>query len=163
MWCGMPAHGAAVLRLEASGWHCLLEIQDDGRGGSQAEGNGVRGMRERVEALGGTLRRETSAGTKLTIMLPLAAENRKRPGVNMLPEKNRKPIRVVLAEDQGMVLGALAALLEIEEDIVVAAQARNGKEALDAVAEHKPDVLITDIEMPEMSGLEVAAELKRRA
>ena len=60
-----------------------------------------------------------------------------------------------------MVLGALAALLEIENDIVVAAQARNGKEALGAVAEHKPDVLITDIEMPEMSGLEVAAELKR--
>ncbi len=72
-----------------------------------------------------------------------------------------KPIRVVLAEDQGMVLGALAALLDIEEDIVVAGQARNGKAALEAVAEHQPDVLITDIEMPEMSGLEVAAELKR--
>lgn len=73
----------------------------------------------------------------------------------------QKPIRVVIAEDQGMVLGALAALLEIEEDIVVVGQARNGKAALDAVAEHKPDVLITDIEMPEMSGLEVATELKR--
>jgi two-component system response regulator DesR len=72
-----------------------------------------------------------------------------------------KPIRVVLAEDQGMVLGALAALLDIEEDIVVAAQARNGKAALEAVAEYKPDILITDIEMPEMSGLEVAAEVKR--
>jgi two-component system response regulator DesR len=70
-------------------------------------------------------------------------------------------IRVVLAEDQAMVLGALAALLEIEGDIVVAAQARNGNAALDAVAEQKPDVLITDIEMPEMSGLEVAAELQR--
>jgi two-component system response regulator DesR len=73
-----------------------------------------------------------------------------------------KPIRVVLAEDQAMVLGALAALLEIEGDILVAAQARNGNAALDAVSEHKPDVLITDIEMPEMSGLEVAAEIQRR-
>jgi len=82
--------------------------------------------------------------------------------VNGVARKIEKPIRVVLAEDQGMVLGALAALLEIENDIVVAAQARNGKEALGAVAEHRPDVLITDIEMPEMSGLEVAAELKRR-
>jgi two-component system, NarL family, response regulator DesR len=80
--------------------------------------------------------------------------------VNHVSRKIPKPIRVVLAEDQGMVLGALAALLEIEEDIVVAAQARNGKEALDAVAQHQPDVLITDIEMPEMSGLEVAAALK---
>jgi two-component system, NarL family, response regulator DesR len=76
--------------------------------------------------------------------------------------KTEKPIRVVLAEDQGMVLGALAALLEIEDDIVVVGQVRDGKLALDAVAEQKPDVLITDIEMPEMSGLELAAELKRR-
>lgn len=61
-----------------------------------------------------------------------------------------------------MVLGALAALLEIEGDISVVAQARNGKEALDAVLAQKPDVFITDIEMPHMSGLDVAAELKRR-
>ena len=77
-------------------------------------------------------------------------------------KESRKTIRVVLAEDQGMVLGALAALLEIEGDISVVAQARNGKEALDAVLEHKPDVFITDIEMPHMTGLDVAAELKRR-
>jgi len=73
----------------------------------------------------------------------------------------RKQIRVIIAEDQGMVLGALAALLEIEGDIAVVARAKNGKEALRAVLAHKPDVLITDIEMPEMTGLDVAAELKR--
>jgi len=79
------------------------------------------------------------------------------------PSKNgRKPIRVVIAEDQVMVLGALAALLEIEGDIGVVAQSRNGKEALAAVLEYKPDVFITDIEMPEMTGLDVAGELKRR-
>jgi len=72
----------------------------------------------------------------------------------------RTPIRVVIAEDQAMVLGALAALLEIEGDITVVAQARNGKEAREAVLAHRPDVLITDIEMPEMTGLDVASELK---
>ncbi len=77
-------------------------------------------------------------------------------------KEGRKTIRVVLAEDQGMVLGALAALLEIEDDISVVARARNGKEALDAVLAHRPDVFITDIEMPLMTGLDVAAELKRR-
>jgi two-component system, NarL family, response regulator DesR len=81
--------------------------------------------------------------------------------VNPPAKDGRKTIRVVIAEDQGMVLGALAALLEIEGDISVVARARNGKEALQAVLTHKPDVFITDIEMPEMTGLDVAAELRR--
>jgi len=73
-----------------------------------------------------------------------------------------KQIRVVIAEDQGMVLGALAALLEIEGDMAVVGRARTGKEALNTVLSQKPDVFITDIEMPEMTGLDVAAELKQR-
>jgi two-component system response regulator DesR len=71
-------------------------------------------------------------------------------------------IRVVVAEDQAMLLGALAALLETDVGIQVVARAANGAEALRAVAEHKPDVLVTDIEMPEMSGLTVAAEVRER-
>lgn len=71
-------------------------------------------------------------------------------------------IRVVIAEDQVMVLDALAALLEMEGDIAVVARARDGKSALEAVLTEKPDVFITDIEMPGMSGLEVAAQLKGR-
>ena len=73
-----------------------------------------------------------------------------------------RPIRVVIAEDQAMVLGALVALLGMESDIKVVAQARNGKLALDAVAQEHPDVLITDIEMPELTGLELAGEIKKR-
>jgi two-component system, NarL family, sensor histidine kinase DesK len=60
------------LRLAPSNGSCLLEIQDDGCGGSKVEGNGLRGMRERIEALGGTLQRETVAGTHLTIRFPLS-------------------------------------------------------------------------------------------
>jgi two-component system, NarL family, response regulator DesR len=71
-------------------------------------------------------------------------------------------ISVVIAEDQSMVLGALAALLEIEHDIRVVGQALNGKDALQLTLQHKPDLLLTDIEMPGMSGLEVAAELQRQ-
>ncbi len=61
------------LRLAPMNGSCLLEVQDDGRGGSLVEGNGLRGMRERIEALGGTLERETGSGTKLTIQFPLVA------------------------------------------------------------------------------------------
>jgi two-component system, NarL family, response regulator DesR len=74
----------------------------------------------------------------------------------------RERIRVVIAEDQAMVLGALAALLELETDIEVVGRARNGEEALQLVQGLRPDLLITDIEMPQLTGLEAAAELKRR-
>jgi two-component system response regulator DesR len=71
-------------------------------------------------------------------------------------------IRVLIAEDQGMVLGALAALLELEPDVEVVGRARDGREALELIPTAKPDVVLTDIEMPRMTGLELAAELKRR-
>jgi two-component system response regulator DesR len=71
-------------------------------------------------------------------------------------------IDVLIAEDQSMVLGALAALLEIESDIRVVGQSPNGRDALDRVERLRPHVLLTDIEMPEMTGLEVAAEILRR-
>ena len=59
------------MRLEQENGSCRLEIQDDGRGSSNGEGNGLRGMRERVEMLGGTLLRICDSGTTLTITLPL--------------------------------------------------------------------------------------------
>ena len=71
-------------------------------------------------------------------------------------------IRIVLAEDQRLLLDALAALLELEHDIVVVARAQNGKQALEAVLEHQPDVFITDIEMPEMTGLDVVRQMQGR-
>ena len=71
-------------------------------------------------------------------------------------------IRVVIAEDQAMVRGALAALLGIEGDIEIAGQAQNGREALELVSKLMPDIVLTDIEMPEVTGLELAAELRRR-
>ena len=70
-------------------------------------------------------------------------------------------IRVVIAEDQKMLLGALAALLEINGDIEVTGRAENGEEALAICRAQKPDVLLTDIEMPLMTGLEVASAVRR--
>jgi two-component system, NarL family, response regulator DesR len=69
-------------------------------------------------------------------------------------------IRIVIAEDQEMLLGAIGSLLNLEEDMEVVGQARNGEEALVLVKRLQPDVCIMDIEMPEMSGLEAAEELK---
>ncbi len=68
------------MRLEQYNGSCRLEIRDDGRGSSNGEGNGLRGMRERVEMLGGTLSRNTESGTTLTITLPLKEVMPKREG-----------------------------------------------------------------------------------
>ncbi|MBS4206542.1 response regulator transcription factor [Bacillus sp. FJAT-50079] len=72
-------------------------------------------------------------------------------------------IRIVIAEDQRLLRGALGALLDFEEDIEVVGQAENGEEALKLVLDLQPDICVMDIEMPLMSGLEVATELKQRA
>lgn len=71
-------------------------------------------------------------------------------------------IRVLLTEDQGMVLGALAALLSLETDIDVVGTAGSAAEALEILAVTPVDVLLTDIEMPGASGLELAAEVRER-
>lgn len=71
-------------------------------------------------------------------------------------------IRVVLAEDQAMVRGAFAQLLDLQPDVHVVATAATGDEALAAVAQHRPDVLLTDIEMPGLTGLDVAQQLSGR-
>jgi two-component system response regulator DesR len=69
-------------------------------------------------------------------------------------------IRVLIAEDQAMLLGALKALLDIEDDIEIVAQAKDGSEALRLALETRPDVVLTDIEMPSRTGLELAQQLR---
>ncbi|REJ74759.1 MAG: DNA-binding response regulator [Acidobacteria bacterium] len=71
-------------------------------------------------------------------------------------------IRILIAEDQGLVLGALAALLEIEPDIAVVGRAEDGRRALEQALELRPDLVLTDIEMPEMTGLELATAVRQQ-
>lgn len=77
------------------------------------------------------------------------------------------PIRVIVADDQAMVRGALAALLDLAPDITVVAQAANGRELVESVAaaanaagEQGVDVVLTDIEMPVMDGVSAAAHIR---
>ncbi|MEZ5463425.1 response regulator transcription factor [Dokdonella sp.] len=70
-------------------------------------------------------------------------------------------IRVVLAEDQAMVRGALSALLNLETDIDVLGEAADGEMAWRELQRLKPDVLVTDIEMPGLTGLELAQRIQR--
>ncbi|WP_405365654.1 response regulator [Kitasatospora sp. NBC_00039] len=71
------------------------------------------------------------------------------------------PVRVLLADDEHLIRGALAALLSLEEDITVVAQAASGPEALTMAKAHRPDVAVLDLQMPGLDGIEVATELRR--
>ncbi|UNL83040.1 response regulator transcription factor [Priestia koreensis] len=69
-------------------------------------------------------------------------------------------IRIVIAEDQQMMLGALGSLLNLEDDMEVVGKASNGEQAVALAKQHQPDICIMDIEMPIKTGLEAAEELK---
>lgn len=72
-------------------------------------------------------------------------------------------IRLLLAEDQAMIRGALAALLELEDDLVVVGQVGRGDEIVPAVLESAPDVALLDIELPGLDGIAAAARLRHEA
>ena len=69
-------------------------------------------------------------------------------------------IKVYLVEDQGLVLGAVAALLSLDISIDVIGQAANGQIAMQEIPELKPDIVLSDIEMPIMTGIELAEQLR---
>jgi two-component system response regulator DesR len=70
-------------------------------------------------------------------------------------------IRILIAEDQRMLRGALASLLDLEDDIKVIGEAGNGEEALKQIGSLQPDLCLMDIEMPVMSGLDVAERIQQ--
>ncbi|WP_206051831.1 response regulator transcription factor [Nocardioides ferulae] len=72
-------------------------------------------------------------------------------------------VRVLIADDEGTIRAALAALLELEADLDVIAQAANGREAVELARRHRPDVAVLDLEMPDLDGIAVVAELHRAA
>lgn len=72
------------------------------------------------------------------------------------------PITVVLADDHTLVRSGIRALLERFEDVEMVGEAANGREALELVEKHRPDIVLMDIAMPELNGLDAARRIRRR-
>ncbi len=141
--------GASACRIALTdvGGRIALTIADDGVGGPSTPAfrtGGLEGLRDRVVSAGGALVVEPSNdGFRLVATLPGGG------GV----------IRVLLAEDQAMMRGALAVLLDLEDDLEVVAQVSDGADIVPTALEVRPDVALLDIELPHVSGLEAAAAL----
>ena len=127
-----------------------LEIRDSGRGpdGGRGTGHGLVGMRERVAMFGGKLEAARGDGGGFAVRAQLPVPH---PGIGM--------IRVLLADDQALVRGGFRLILDTEPDMEVVAEAADGDQALAGALETRPDVVLMDIRMPVLDGIEATRRL----
>lgn len=160
-------------------------------GGSNAVNFGLFSIRERMQALGGSFELESvvAKGTRATLVLPLSGAtaasfnsqvlssklsvstiSHQPPASSVQTSKSeltdqnswQLPIRVLLVDDHAMVRQGLRSLLSSYTDIEVVGEASNGEEALTGVVMHQPDIVVMDINMPKMNGIEATATIRNR-
>ena len=153
--------GTATVRVWSAAESVGLQIEDRGCGFhpesvlAAMRSHGLAGMQERVILLEGHLAIESrpEEGCRLTAELPLRID----------PGGRAMSISIVLADDHPVVRRGMQALLEAEPDLVVVGESGDGLETTHLVERLKPDVLILDLVMPGLSGLEVLRAVRQRS
>lgn len=172
----------ATVRISESEGRIETIVEDDGQGfdpaelrieGGQSEGIGLFGIRERLTYFGGRMEIDSAPGqgSRFRMVLPnsiILTEPRhsgrrrnfgKGSEVSEMPEEkfdDEKKIRVLLADDHIVMRQGLARLLRGEQDIEVVGEAADGESAIEMIRECRPDVVLMDINMPGMGGIEAA-------
>ncbi len=176
----------ATISLSRDAETLSLRVSDKGRGFSAATipttlttdqsltQFGLFSIRERMEALGGRLdvRSSPDQGTLASLILPLAQEDVPLPAQTILPAQigmgGMKPgdvgtnLRVLLVDDHAMVREGLRGVLDAYADIQVVGEAADGEEAIMLAGSLVPDVVVMDINLPKVSGIEATRQIKLR-
>ncbi|GKS58042.1 hypothetical protein YTPLAS18_15690 [Nitrospira sp.] len=183
-----PGEIGLTIRDEGCGFDVSAANVAQGEESSRVStvGFGLFSIRERMRAMGGTFDIESTVGggTTARLVLPIVARtvpvalehtqgNRAggaersavthaSPVSESPPDAARGKVRVLLVDDHAMVRQGLRSLLEGYHDVEVVGEASNGEEAIDAVARLQPGVVVMDVSMPKMNGIEATAHIKRR-
>lgn len=179
--------GEATIKVRRmSSDQACITVSDEGMGfdasNTKSEGGfGLFSIRERLELLGGRLEIESSPGngTRASLHVPLSPPELSPPEEQDLPA-NRRPghrgskaddwgarpknpdaIRVLLADDHKMLRDGLATLLQDQPDIVVVSEASDGLMAVELAHQTKPDIIIMDIAMPHLNGVEATRRIRK--
>ncbi|EKS52643.1 sensor histidine kinase [Lacticaseibacillus rhamnosus LRHMDP2] len=141
----------AIITFDQTPTAYLVEVQDDGHSKSyvRAGSNGISGMQQRMQAVNGTF--------------SIVHNRQGHTGFTYFAKGGLMMITLYLAEDQSMLNSALSQLLNLEDDLTVIGSAQDGATAWQAIQSQPPDVAILDIEMPKMTGLDVADQIHTHA
>jgi signal transduction histidine kinase len=170
----------ASLSLSIEGNHLRLMVHDDGSGfdaasmDAKSEGLhfGLFSIRERMEAMGGWFQVDSTPGrgTTITLALPLkhtiapeplqaATTATDRQHVNPTP-KASEVRSVLIVDDHAIIRQGLRTILEGYDDVIVVGEAGNGAEAVSLAADVRPDIIVMDVNMPTMDGIEATKHIK---
>jgi PAS domain S-box-containing protein len=158
---------AAEVEMQAQDGHLRISVSDSGGGfdpqrlgkiGAGGGGFGLFSIRERLALLGGALEIDSASGrgSRFTMTIPHSTMIREQP-----PEQapDREALRILIVDDHSLIREGLTRLCKPEPDLKVVGQAAGGKEAIALAKELKPDVVLMDISMPGMNGIEVTAAI----
>ena len=169
--------GKATVRLERRDENLHVTVSDEGKGfdrtavtqgaaeipsGGISSKFGLFSIQERMRALGGSfvIQSAMGLGTTATLILPLAnnVEDKERDS----QKKGRSMVQVLLVDDHAMVRQGLRSVLDAYDDLHVVAEARDGAEAVQLVSEFHPRVVVMDINMPRMNGIDATTHIKNQ-
>jgi len=149
-------HGAVLLEVKDQGAGMPPDLLAEPAASVAGLGVGVAGMRERLRQLGGRLEiKSGEGGTTVRATVPVTEKE----GLKTSRPAGA-PLRILIADDAEVVRRSVRAVFEVEPDLAVVGEAANGHEAIERTVELQPDIVVLDLTMPRMGGLEASRQIR---